>query len=84
MSDTTCPAYPGSAARDCLDQTRPGTRHVACWQARRDDAALDRVIERRLGPTCNYEVCDGNADDPSYAYCGHPSAHAGDHGEWKV
>ena len=28
---------------------------------------------------CNAEVSDGNADDPSYAYCGHPFGHAGPH-----
>lgn len=31
---------------------------------------------------CHFEVSDGNVDDPSYAYCGLPHAHAGDHGEW--
>jgi hypothetical protein len=29
--------------------------------------------------TCNHEICDGNRDDPSYAYCVLPWGHAGDH-----
>ena len=29
--------------------------------------------------TCNHETCDGNFDDPSYAYCNLPHAHAGEH-----
>jgi len=33
--------------------------------------------------TCGFEVCDGNVDDPSYAYCGFPPGHAGDHGLWE-
>lgn len=28
---------------------------------------------------CDHEVFDGNRDDPSYAYCDLPYAHAGDH-----
>lgn len=32
--------------------------------------------------TCNFPTTDGNVDDPSYAYCGHQSAHAGEHGNW--
>lgn len=24
-------------------------------------------------PPCDHEICDGNADDPSYAYCGLPA-----------
>lgn len=31
--------------------------------------------------TCGYEISDG-ADDPSFAWCGKPPAHAGEHGEW--
>jgi hypothetical protein len=34
--------------------------------------------------TCEYEICDGNRDDPSYAYCGEPASHAGDHGSWRT
>lgn len=34
--------------------------------------------------TCNYEISDGNRDDPSYAYCGHNKNHAGPHGNWQV
>lgn len=34
--------------------------------------------------TCNHETWDGNADDPTYAYCGLASAHAGVHGDWQV
>lgn len=30
---------------------------------------------------CGAEIHDGNNDDPSYAYCGLPSAHAGEHGK---
>lgn len=29
--------------------------------------------------TCSHEVWDGNQDDPSFAYCDLPRAHAGDH-----
>lgn len=36
-----------------------------------------------LRPTCGAETSDGNRDDPSYAYCGLPPGHAGDHGEWQ-
>jgi hypothetical protein len=32
---------------------------------------------------CRFETSDGNRDDPSYAYCGHPKNHAGDHGNWR-
>jgi hypothetical protein len=32
-------------------------------------------------PECDYEITDG-ADDPSFAYCGRPQDHAGDHGDW--
>ncbi len=32
--------------------------------------------------SCNFEITDGNVDDPSYAYCGIDAGHAGDHGEW--
>ena len=28
---------------------------------------------------CGHEICDGNQDDPSYAYCDLPFAHAGPH-----
>jgi hypothetical protein len=35
------------------------------------------------GDTCSFEIFDGNVDDPSYAYCGHTHAHAGDHGNWQ-
>jgi hypothetical protein len=31
---------------------------------------------------CHFEAFDGNADDPSYAYCGRPNAHGGEHGDW--
>lgn len=34
--------------------------------------------------TCDFEITDGNTDDPSYAYCGHSHGHAGDHGNWQV
>lgn len=34
--------------------------------------------------TCGHETDDGNRDDPSYAYCGKPHAHAGEHGDWQV
>ena len=37
-----------------------------------------------LRPRCNFEICDGNSDDPSYAYCGLPLAHAGNHGDWQM
>lgn len=33
---------------------------------------------------CNYSTSDGNIDDPSYAYCGLPHNHAGEHGEWVI
>lgn len=33
--------------------------------------------------TCGFEICDGNRDDPSYAYCGLPHGHAGEHGSWE-
>lgn len=33
---------------------------------------------------CNFEISDGNQDDPSFAYCGHPATHAGAHGKWEV
>lgn len=36
----------------------------------------------RLTKTCNHAVADGNVDDPSFAFCGHPAGHAGDHGAW--
>ena len=28
---------------------------------------------------CNHEICDGNVDDPTYAYCDLPAAHGGEH-----
>lgn len=31
---------------------------------------------------CNHEICDGNRDDPDYAYCGYSAGHAGEHGAW--
>lgn len=44
----------------------------------------DRVwVERTTeGATCGFEISDGNVDDPSFAYCGHPVAHGGGHGNW--
>ncbi len=40
-------------------------------------------MARMSGPLCGFEVWDGNRDDPSYAYCGHPAGHGGDHGRWQ-
>lgn len=34
-------------------------------------------------PACGFEAFDGNTDDPSYAYCGHPAGHAGEHGDYQ-
>lgn len=31
---------------------------------------------------CGFEICDGNRDDPSYAYCGERIGHGGPHGKW--
>lgn len=42
------------------------------------------IAAHQSGPRCDFEIWDGNSDDPSYAYCGHPAGHAGDHGEWKA
>lgn len=45
----------------------------------------DRVWVERMeadATLCRFEISDGNVDDPSYAYCGHPHAHVGDHGKW--
>jgi len=33
---------------------------------------------------CAASTPDGNADDPTFAYCGHPTGHAGDHGAWQL
>lgn len=35
-----------------------------------------------LTALCNVETDDGNRDDPTAYYCGHPRNHAGDHGAW--
>ena len=43
------------------------------------EASRARVLARRKAATCKHEVCDGNQDDPSYAYCDLPFAHAGGH-----
>lgn len=38
----------------------------------------DRAAEY-VAPVCDFEAFDGNEDDPSYAYCDLPHAHAGPH-----
>lgn len=35
-------------------------------------------------PMCGAEISDGNRDDPSYAFCGHPRGHMGEHGDWQL
>jgi hypothetical protein len=36
-----------------------------------------------MSTTCDYEISDGNRDDPNYAYCSLPAGHAGEHGDWR-
>jgi hypothetical protein len=38
--------------------------------------ANDAPVRRTV---CDASLCDGNRDDPSFAYCGLPYAHAGGH-----
>lgn len=73
--------------------TIPGslTVHGSCdyfWQTEDEATIVERVqrIARHaedFGPHCNYEIQDGNQDDPSYAYCGLRLNHGGEHGEWE-
>lgn len=39
--------------------------------------------EQKTSP-CGHEISDGLTEDPSYAYCGHPAGHAGEHGAWQI
>lgn len=49
-----------------------------------DCAQCDAMFAGLLADVkCNFEITDGNVADPSYAYCGHVPAHAGDHGPWQ-
>jgi hypothetical protein len=36
-----------------------------------------------MDKTCDFEISDGCQDDPSYAYCGFPVGHGGEHGNWQ-
>lgn len=47
-------------------------------------AANEVEVARRFSRRCPASTWDGNADDPSYAYCGRPLGHAGDHGSWEL
>jgi hypothetical protein len=53
---------------------------LACWP----HLSYDINMNNNELPTCDFEISDGNVDDPSYAYCGHRAGHAGDHGEWQM
>lgn len=43
---------------------------------------LDRVIIPAVDGTCDRAIFDGNRDYASFAYCGLPRGHAGEHGDW--
>jgi len=50
---------------------------ISSWLSAQEDALEDAPAH-----VCGVATFDGNNDDPTYAYCGHPRGHAGDHGAW--
>jgi len=46
------------------------------------DAAYDALSAAFGELSCGHEIFDGSAD-PSYAYCGLPDNHGGEHGNWQ-